>query len=77
MKPCLRSASMLALLAAFYAPVVAWAQQAPFTLEQVMSAPFPSALVAAPTGTRSPGYSMHPANGISGSRAPRISKGEP
>jgi dipeptidyl aminopeptidase/acylaminoacyl peptidase len=38
------------LLAAVLVPALAAAQQAPFTIEQVMSAPFPSDLVAAPTG---------------------------
>jgi dipeptidyl aminopeptidase/acylaminoacyl peptidase len=49
-----RVAMMKYFLIAFLAAAASWgaaaAQQAPFTLEQVMSAPFPSELVAAPAG---------------------------
>jgi dipeptidyl aminopeptidase/acylaminoacyl peptidase len=38
------------LLAALAGPALVVAQPAPFTIEQVMSAPFPSDLVASPTG---------------------------
>jgi len=41
---------LICLLAALASPALAVAQQAPFTIEQVMSAPFPSDLVAAPAG---------------------------
>ena len=41
---------MIWLLAALAGPALAAAQQAPFTIEQVMSAPFPSDLVASPAG---------------------------
>ena len=41
---------LILLLAALAGPALAGAQQGPFTIEQVMSAPFPSDLVAAPAG---------------------------
>ncbi len=46
----LRVCSMMPLLAVLAGLGLAVAQQKPFTLEQVMSAPFPSDLVAAPAG---------------------------
>ena len=45
-----RRCHLILLLAALAGPALAVAQQAPFTIEQVMSAPFPSDLVAAPAG---------------------------
>ena len=47
---CRRSHWILPLLAVLAGSALAAAQQEPFTLEQVMSAPFPSELVAAPAG---------------------------
>jgi dipeptidyl aminopeptidase/acylaminoacyl peptidase len=45
-----RLCHLICLLAALACPALAAAQQAPFTIEQVMSAPFPSDLVASPAG---------------------------
>jgi len=47
---CRRGHLILPLLAVLAGAALAVAQQEPFTLEQVMSAPFPSELVAAPAG---------------------------
>src|SRR5213080_1843073 len=38
------------ILAVFAVALCAWPQQAPFTLNQILGAPFPSDLTAAPTG---------------------------
>lgn len=48
MVPCRRGHWILPLLALLAGSVLAPAQREPFTIEQVMSAPFPSELVAAP-----------------------------
>jgi len=50
MKLCLRGHLIFPLLAVLAGSALAAAPQEPFTLEQVMSAPFPSELVAAPAG---------------------------
>ena len=50
MVPCRRGHWILPLLALLAGSVLAAAQREPFTIEQVMSAPFPSELVAAPAG---------------------------
>jgi dipeptidyl aminopeptidase/acylaminoacyl peptidase len=50
MEKCCQSALVWTLAATLVCSTLAAAQQKPFTLEQVMSAPFPTELVAAPTG---------------------------
>jgi dipeptidyl aminopeptidase/acylaminoacyl peptidase len=50
MKSCRRGHLILLLFVVLAGSMLAAAQQEPFTIEQVMSAPFPSEMVAAPSG---------------------------
>ena len=74
-KSCRRSHWILPLLAVLAGSALAAAQQEPFTLEQVMSAPFPSELVAAPAGGKVAWvFDASRRCGISGWRSLRITK---
>ena len=74
MRRTLRSHGLLPMIALLAVCVPTKAQPNPFTIEQVMSAPFPSDLVAAPAGGKSPGCSTPRARGTSGWRSRLITR---